>query len=503
MLPLTSINQKSTPTSFQVNSIPKHWKDVLSKTWTRNRVHNSDELDEVLEVFRKACSSTLKGQVKVHHFKPGEVYNHWIIPPRWNLKAFELRGPNGKLIASLADSPLAVACYSESVDLKLSLGELKEKIVTRADLPDAYSFLFRGMYRHWEKSWQLSLPYSIVSRLTEGEYHVRIESERNDKPMPVFEYEWKGQSDKIVFLAGHIDHPAMVNDGLSGCLAALQAIEMLEQRVQKPLFTYRVLLVPEIIGSAVYLKRFEDVVPRVMFSLCPNMTSHDAPLAMCRSKSTRSLLDQSLRMALWETGENFLEGAFHAYPDCGDEISFDAVGYEIPSPTLSRRGESFGFYHTSNDNLTRFLEPAAQARHQRLVEILARSLEILELNFSLNTSIRGNPCLSNPNLGLYLNTSNVNNRFLKENVMRSFDGKPVDLRNFMEFFLDSLAHRGVSVLEIAHESQLPFDFVWNYARQFVEKGLVQSLPCERRESLNRRASTSLYLAGLVGLGEGL
>ena len=42
------------------------------------------------------------------------------------------------------------------------------------------------------------------------------------------------------------------------------------------------------------------------------------------------------------------------YVDCGDEISFNTVGYDIPASTLSRIGEQFVDYHMSSDNLDNF-----------------------------------------------------------------------------------------------------------------------------------------------------
>ena len=82
------------------------------------------------------------------------------------------------------------------------------------------------------------------------------------------------------------------------------------------------------------------------YNICCNMLGHRAPLAMCRSKRADSLLDRALELSLWRHGADHVIGEWHQYPDCGDEISYDAPGLDIPATTLSRIGELFPYYHT-------------------------------------------------------------------------------------------------------------------------------------------------------------
>lgn len=472
---------------------------LLEKIWYRDRSHNSDALIEVCEELVAFSNASMpeSGKAEIHFYLAGETYNHWIVPHRRNLIDYRLEGPDGETIATLESHPLAVGCFSESVDTELDREALLEHVISNPKLPDCYAFHFRRMYRHWENGWELSLPHRVVESLKPGTYRVQIESKRVDAPMPVFEYMLPGSSDETVFLSGHIDHPGMINDSVSGCLASMQAVRALSERMGTPRFTYRVLLVPEIIGSAIYLKDNESLVDSAYFGLCPNMTSHDAPIAVCRSKSGRSLLDIAMQQAVAEARLEHVVGDFHKYPDCGDEISFDTVGYEIPTSTISRIGEMFAQYHSSDDDLDAFLKPEAQKRHQEVVSVMTEALSIVERNRALSPTFRGNPCLSNPDIDLYLNSSNVNNILRTENLGHDLDGNPYDPRNLMEFFLDALNADGVTVLEIANHANLPFDFVAGYAEKMAEKGLVDLGDCDRRYRIDGFATTSLQLAGLV------
>lgn len=262
-------------------------------------------------------------------------------------------------------------------------------------------------------------------------------------------------------------------------------------------YTYRVWLLPEIIGSAVHLKANEGIVEHIMYGLCPNMTAHDAPLALCLSKSQTSLLDVAARLALREAADEHVVGPFHKYPDCGDEISFDTVGYNIPCTTLSRVGEMFPFYHSSADTLENFLQPDWQLRHSRFVAVLVRALQFIEQNASVVPQFKGNPCLSNPALDLYLSPANINNLRVPGAMLRKLGGGELDGRNFMEFFLDAIARDGVSLLEIADAADVPFDFVNSYARKFADRGLARLEMVNRRHRVPVVATASLISAGLV------
>jgi aminopeptidase-like protein len=261
--------------------------------------------------------------------------------------------------------------------------------------------------------------------------------------------------------------------------------------------------VPEIIGSAVHLKANEELVNQAYYALCPNMTGHNAPLAMCLSKSQSSLLDLAMRVALKENGHGHIIESFRKYPDCGDEISFDTTGYNIPCPTLSRIGEMFREYHSSFDSVDNFLQSDWQVRHQEFVSVLVKAITYIEENVALKAKFRGNPCLSNPKIDLYLNCSNVNNLRVNEGVFYDLADNEIDLRNFMEFYLDAINQDGVSVLEIADASNLPFNFVKDYTLRFADRGLISLHNVDRKAKFPRIAAVSLQLAGLIDKGADL
>jgi len=477
--------------------LDKKYIELLNKTWILNRIHNSDDLVKSLNYFDEFCKDNLRGKSKIHYYKPGTVHNYWIVPKRWNLKSFSLVDPKGNVIATEKDHPLVVGPYSCSINQAIELSELKKKIISREDMPNAYLFYARSMYRHWESDWYLSLPFNHLKNLIDGTYQVRIDAEFSEEPMPVLEYFLKGKTEKTILLAGHIDHPGQINDSLSGCISSINAVENIEKNIEQTEYSYRIILVPEIIASAIYLKNNENQIKDTYFAFCSNMTSHDAPLAMCYSKSQSSLLDIALQLALKESHEKFVTGSFHKYPDCGDEISFDTAGYNIPTPTLSRIGEMFKEYHTSLDNISNFLTNEAQERYAKFVDIITTTLLYIEKNKIIQINFSGNPCLSNPDLDLYLSPYNVGNMIVKEAQRYDLDGELYDQRNFMEYYLDAIGRDGTSILEIAYDANIPFNFVFDYTNKFQKHNLVILNSVNRRMKLDKIATISLKRAGKI------
>lgn len=456
--------------------------ELLERLWMRLRVHNSDDFEQSCLDLIDHADGRLRGTSRVHRYDVGSTLNHWIVPPRWHVRDVVLEGPDGMPI-EVGDHPLGVWAYSSGVDVELDLEELLARTASRPDLPGAVEFRFRAMYRHWEDTWGIALPHHRVAELAPGRYHLRIETDRSDEPMPLFEYGLDGASDRTIYLVAHLDHPGQVNDSLSGCLAALQSLEAIEARFPTTKFSYRVLLVPEVIGTVMYLGADAERVAKAWFAFCPNMTSHEAPLALCRSKSGSSMLDVALHQALREVGSAHVVGKFSAYPDCGDEICFDTVGYRIPTSTLSRVGSAFPAYHTSADDLASFLQPANVARHGEFVNVVVEALSMLERDWSPSATFDGVPCLSNPALDLYLDSSNVNNVHRRENEFVDLDGRPVNARKVMEAVLEAIDHGSLTILEIAYALALPFAFIDAYARRFVDGGLATAGPAERRHTV--------------------
>ena len=91
----------------------------------------------------------------------------------------------------------------------------------------------------------------------------------------------------------------------------------------------------------------------------------------------------------------------------------------------------------------------------------------------------------------------MNNKRNEAGLGSDLDGKEIDLRKYMEFFLDALSKPDITTLEIANASRMPFDFVNEYAQKFAAKNLVQLLPVSKRLCIEQVATTALDTANLL------
>jgi aminopeptidase-like protein len=458
------------------------WRALLRQLGPLNRVHNGPEFSEAVRLIERYIeASDFDGECRIVRFPAGAEINTWLVPPRWTVDRFSVIGPDGTEYAGA--HPLALTPFSSSFQGTLGLDELRSHIHSRADLPNEVPFVFRRMYRHWDKGWGIAIPQAVADRLPAGDYTVDIQTRFTDEPLEMIEYRSKGRSRRLIQAVAHLDHPGQFNDSLSGVVGVLEAVRRAEKLTPDREVGFSVLACPEIVGSSVYLAT-DPVAGEIDYCLSVNMLGHDAPLALCLTKNEGTQVDLALHLALLEAGVSHVVGEWHRYPDCGDEISYDTPGIAIPAATLSRIGEMFPYYHSSADTEDK-VDPA---RFEEAVGILASAMSHLAQNAVPEATFKGLPSLANPRLDLYLEPQNLNNmanpnaEFGLKNLRT---GAPLELRLFQEFFVSNLTGKA-SLLDMAYVFGAPFELVRGYAQAFRAKGLVEFRAGPVSESNHRR-----------------
>ena len=452
----------------------KNYFELLKKLAFMDRCHCGPEMSMAYDYLIKYYSGSRK-----LHYQCGEDIYGWEIPPYWECNDAKLLDSSGKIIADKSRNNLEVFSYSPPYEGEISLEELNEHLLSDPNRPDAILFHFRNQYRHRNAEWGFSLPYKIRKGLKDEKYYVKIDSYYDySKKMIQADFLHKGKTEKEYLFMGHFDHPSMVNDGLSGCLASFEVINRLKERNTK--FSYRAFASIEIVGSVAYLEKELQVRKNINEGLFLGFSGIDSPIVYQQSFGQKSRLDEVVKHLLNYTNSNSSQRNIYNHREIAgnDENVFDSIGYEIPMGTLMR--SPFNQYHTHFDNL----KITQIDKIEEIINFVLKIIDIIENDSFLIANYQGIPSLSNPDFNLYLGPERMSgiisdDQFTNINIDRSMYkdefGYVEKNKNLLYPFMNNilrLADGKHTLLEICNISKIPFSFGITYVKALERKNLI-------------------------------
>jgi aminopeptidase-like protein len=371
-------------------------------------------------------------------FPTGYEAFSWTIPEKWNVRGAKITF-YGEVIADFDTHPLYLTSYSLPFSGTVSLEELKKHLLTDPDRPGAIPY----SYAYYFRDWGMSLPYDKYRKLEEGDYKVEIDTSFEPGEMKVLEHVLPGESERSIIISAHLDHPGQVSDGLGGVALGIALMKRLAALPSRR-YTYRLVILPENIGSACYLHHYREELDVFEYAIFLEMVTNKGRLTLQQSKRGDTQLDQLAELAIANHEPAYGVGAFRQVI-CNDEINFDGPGVNIPTVTLTRW--PYPEYHTSDDS------PGAvsTAYLQRTLEVTWDLLNLIEQNVYPMRKYQANLMLG-PH-GLY---EDLNADDTVERVMLAFEGEE-------------------SVLEIAQRLDVPFERVYEYAEKFRNAGVAEDV----------------------------
>lgn len=342
-------------------------KEFIRVNYLKNRTIVSRDLPGIFDDIEKLTSLP----VIRHKYHTGEEYGTWLIPPQWDVKEAWLKDDKGNLIASYEDHPLFVSPYSKSVHTTLSKEELLAHTISEPRQPDAFAYNWRYAYdpKLQLKSWGISLPLNLVNKLGKGPFEVKIDVTVSDGNMIVGEMVLPGKTeDTIVFLADYC-HPGQVNDSFSGLVMFMKVMHTLSQLSNRR-YTYKFLMFPETIGSAVYIASDPSRLRNVKGAVFSEMVGWGREWYIKATRGGNTYLDllaAECRRAFPETKSSNFFSLFG-----NDEYIFNSVQVNIP--TLSLQKYPYEEYHTSNDEPSLLVD----ANIQYAVDIILHLVDVVE-----------------------------------------------------------------------------------------------------------------------------
>ena len=387
--------------------------------------------------------------LEIKKVKSGTKVFDWTVPPEWNIKdGYVIEVNTGRKVIDFKSHNLHVVGYSEPIEDDLSFEELEKNLYYLKDNPNAIPYITS----YYSKRWGFCLSFNEFKKLDRNSrFKVLIDSEFiEDGDLTYGELLIKGDVEEEIFFSSYVCHPQMVNNELSGPSVLTGIADYL---LKKPnYYSYRFVLIPETIGSIVYLSRNLNTLKKnVKGGYNISCVGDERSWGLVPSRYGNNLSDRIAEHTLKKYYPDFIK---YSWLDRGsDERQYCSPGVDLPISSITRTkfGE-YPEYHTSLDNFDIVTEKG-------LSESLSLYLECIKI-FEKNRFYPKVKVFCEPQLG---------KRGLYPNISTKETGNIV--KNMMNFI--SYCDGTNSILEISEICGIDFDESFGYFMKMKENGLME------------------------------
>lgn len=326
----------------------------------------------------------------------------WTVPKEWNINDAYIIDPNGDKIVDFKNNNLHVVGYSVPVDQEISLEELQNHLYSLPDQTNAIPYITS----YYQERWGFCLTEDQRKQLENGIYKVKIDSTLKEGSLTYGEVILPGETKQEIFISTYICHPSMANNELSGPVVTTFLLKWLKT-LGKRKYTYRVIFIPETIGSITYLSQHLHEMKRNIFAGF-NVTciGDDRAYSFLPSRNEHTISDRVAKHVLGHVAPDYMT---YSFLDRGsDERQYNSPGVDLPIASIMRtKYGQYPEYHTSLDNFDVVTSTGLFGGY----EAIRKALDILENNEKLEATVYCEPQLGKrglyPTLSTKKSDSNV------------------------------------------------------------------------------------------------
>lgn len=332
----------------------------------------------------------------IHEVESGTECFDWSIPLEWNISDAYVNDPDGNKIVDFKKNNLHVVGYSSSVDMVMTLDELKKHLYTSPMQPDAIPYVTS----YYNRTWGFCITHNQYSKLKAGDYQVYINSSLENGSLTYGELIIPGKTKEEIFISTYICHPSLANNELSGpCVATYIAKWLSEQENHR--YSYRIIFIPETIGSILYLSRhLHHLKKHVIAGFNVTCAGDERTYSYLPSRKGNTLADKVAVHVLKHIYPNFKRYSFVDRES--DERQYCSPGVDLPLVSIMRsKYGTYQEYHTSKDDLSLITPDGLSGTYK----VLRYCITCLEHNVKLKSTV-----ICEPNLGKRNLSANISHK---------------------------------------------------------------------------------------------
>lgn len=370
--------------------------------------------------------------LNVHDVPSGTSVFDWTVPDEWIIRDAYIADESGKRVVDFRENNLHVVGYSEPVDIWLEREDLEEYLYSLPDQPSSIPYVTS----YYKRRWGFCLTHNLRVALPRGLYHVVVDSDLRPGVLTYADLIIPGETDKEVLLSTYICHPSMANNEISGPVVTTALAHWL-QSLAKRRYTYRIVFIPETIGSIVYLsENYKLMKERTVAGFVVTCVGDDRAYSFLPSRCGKTMADRISTHVLKHHAKNYVSYSF--LERGSDERQYCSPLIDLPVVSVMRtKYGRYPEYHTSQDNLS-LISPEGLAG---AYDAIRKCLMGLEVNYTYSNVHFGEPQLGKR--GLYSSLS-YQDPDTQSNLLAYADGKK-DLLEISEIIGENI----LNVAEIA------------------------------------------------------